>query len=258
MRTEVGVADRLSAMTESSSSPRRIPTRRPSGRGGQGRGGSGRGTSTPLVELAAIETPPELILFNAYLSAEKDVERERQRIRQAEVAKDKAAAQLKDAQSGGSREDIAAAEAEYRQRVEEWKRIRDGEEIAAADEVAAEVDAAEDAAEADAEVADGESPVDTPDDASEGTTEEDAAVDADGPQDGANPDAGAAEGEPTAGGEVNTGEAEAPATEAPAPEVTDASADEAPVVDEEPDAQAPADAADVSPGHEPAQDESAG
>ena len=229
MRTQVGVADRLSAMTESSSSPRRNPTRRPPGRGGQGRGGSGRGASSPLVELAAIQTPPELILFNAYLSAEKDVERERQRIRQAEVAKDKAAAQLKEAQSSGSREDIAAAEAEYRQRVEEWKRIRDGEEIAATDEAAVEVDAAD-------------------------------------AEDAATPDAAAAEGEPTAGDEANTGEAEAPATEvadasadeAPATEVTDASADEAPVVDEEPDAQAPADAADESPEDEPAQDESAG
>lgn len=79
------------------------------------------------MELATIETPPELILFNAYLSAEKDLERERQRLRQSEVAKDRAAAQLKEAQAGGTREEVAAAEAEYRQRVEEWQRVRDGE-----------------------------------------------------------------------------------------------------------------------------------
>ncbi len=109
-------------MTESSSSPRRSPSRRP-----PGRNGSGRGSSSPLVELASIETPPELILFNAYLSAEKDVERERQRVRQAEVAKEKAASRLKEAQAGGSREAVAEAEAEYRQRVEDWKRARDGE-----------------------------------------------------------------------------------------------------------------------------------
>ena len=137
MRTGAVGTGRLSPMTESSSSPRRNPTRRPPGRGGPGQAGSGRGSS-PLVELAAIETPPELILFNAYLSAEKDLERERQRVRQAEVAKDKAATRLKETQAGGSREEVAAAEAEYRQRVEEWKRVRDGEEIAAAEEAATE------------------------------------------------------------------------------------------------------------------------
>lgn len=84
-----------------------------------------------MVELATITTPPELILFNAYLTAEKEVERERQRVRQAEITKDKAAVRLKELSSGGgSREDIAAAEQEYRDTVEELRRVKAGEPAA--------------------------------------------------------------------------------------------------------------------------------
>ncbi len=81
-----------------------------------------------MVELASIETPPELILFNAYLVAEKEVERERQRVRQAESAKDKAAAHLKDLTAAGApREEIAAAEQAYREQVESLRRVKAGE-----------------------------------------------------------------------------------------------------------------------------------
>jgi hypothetical protein len=109
-----------------------------------------------VVELATITTPPELILFNAYLTAEKEVERERQRVRQAEITKDKAAVRLKELSSGGgSREDIAAAEQEYRDTVEELRRVKAGEPAAGSgDESTSDVGDAEAAgtdADADAE-----------------------------------------------------------------------------------------------------------
>ncbi len=114
-------------MTESSSSPRRTPSRPNSQRPRGPKGPS----QAPVVELATITTPPELILFNAYLTAEKEVERERQRVRQAEITKDKAAVRLKELSSGGgSREDIAAAEQEYRDTVEELRRVKAGEPAA--------------------------------------------------------------------------------------------------------------------------------
>lgn len=114
-------------MTESSSSPRRTPARPNSQRPRGPKGPS----QAPVVELATITTPPELILFNAYLTAEKEVERERQRVRQAEITKDKAAVRLKELSSGGgSREDIAAAEQEYRDTVEELRRVKAGEPAA--------------------------------------------------------------------------------------------------------------------------------
>jgi hypothetical protein len=131
-------------MTESSSSPRRNPSRpntqRPRGPKGP--------SQAPVVELATITTPPELILFNAYLNAEKELERERQRIRQAEITKDKAAARLKELSTGGgSREDIAAAEQEYRDTVEALRRVKAGELAEGASEDAASEDtASEDAA----------------------------------------------------------------------------------------------------------------
>lgn len=81
-----------------------------------------------MVELASIETPPELILFNAYLTAEKELERERQRVRQAEIAKDKAAARLKELTAAGApRDEVAAAEQEYRDQVEALRRVKAGE-----------------------------------------------------------------------------------------------------------------------------------
>jgi len=128
-------------MTESSSSPRRNPSRpntqRPRGPKGP--------SQAPVVELATITTPPELILFNAYLNAEKELERERQRIRQAEITKDKAAARLKELSTGGgSREDIAAAEQEYRDTVEALRRVKAGEPAEGAREDAASEDAAAD------------------------------------------------------------------------------------------------------------------
>lgn len=137
-------------MTESSSSPRRNParpnTQRPRGPKGP--------SQAPVVELATITTPPELILFNAYLNAEKELERERQRIRQAEITKDKAAARLKELSAGGgSREDIAAAEQEYRDTVEALRRVKAGESADGASEGAA----SEDAASGDA-AADGDTP----------------------------------------------------------------------------------------------------
>jgi hypothetical protein len=96
-----------------------------------------RPSSSPgkLVELSSIETPPELVLFNAYLAAEKDRERERQRIRQAEIVKDKAAARLKELGGGrASREEVAAAEAEYREAVAALRRVEAGEPADAGDE----------------------------------------------------------------------------------------------------------------------------
>ncbi len=139
-------------MTESSSSPRRTPARPNSQRPRGPKGPS----QAPVVELATITTPPELILFNAYLTAEKEVERERQRVRQAEITKDKAAVRLKELSSGGgSREDIAAAEQEYRDTVEELRRVKAGEPAAGSgDESTSDVGDAEAAgtdADADAE-----------------------------------------------------------------------------------------------------------
>ena len=121
-------------MSESTSSPKRTPGRRPP----RQRPAPGR-ASGPVVELASIETPPELILFNAYLAAEKDLERERQRVRQAEAAKDKAAARLKDLTSSGApRDEVAAAEQEYREQVESLRRVRAGEADAPVDGVDAD------------------------------------------------------------------------------------------------------------------------
>lgn len=90
--------------------------------------------SAPLVDLASIPSPAELVVFNTFLDSEKDAERERQRIRQAEAAKDKAAAQLKQARDGGTKDEVAEADAAYREAVEALRRIQAGEPAAEAAE----------------------------------------------------------------------------------------------------------------------------
>lgn len=168
------------AMTESASTPRRAGRRSgpPRQRGGQGR------SPAPLVELASITTPPELILFNAYLDAERELERERQRLRSAEVAREKAAAHLREVKaSSASRDEVEAAEKAWREAHEEWQRVKSGEpEVAeeAADEIveAADEAAADTEGDATAEAADEPAAVaDEPAEAAEEPAEPVAAAD---------------------------------------------------------------------------------
>lgn len=147
-------------MTESDTPTQRAkgrPGRRPGG--GRPRGDRGR-SQAPLVELGTITTPPELILFNAYLAAEKDLERHRQRVRAAEIAREKAAAKLRELKgSSAGRDEVDAAEKEWREALENLKRVEAGEEPepAATDDTGAAAPEAADGTDTDA--ADGEAEV---------------------------------------------------------------------------------------------------
>ena len=105
--------------------------KRQRGRGGPRPGGGAAGATTPLVDLAAITSPPELVLFNEFVESEKRAERERQRTRQLESAKDKAAAKVKELRSGSDKEALAEAEQAYREALEALKRHEAGEDAPA-------------------------------------------------------------------------------------------------------------------------------
>lgn len=87
-----------------------------------------RSGNAPLVDLATLTTPPEIVVLNQFLSSEKDAERERQRIKQAESAKNKAANRLKELrESNASKEEIAEADAAYRESLDHLAKVKAGE-----------------------------------------------------------------------------------------------------------------------------------
>ena len=83
---------------------------------------------TPGPDLDA-ETERALTLFNEYVVADRERARRERRVKKAERAKDDAAAAIKKLEEkGGSAEEKAAAETTYREALDMWKRLRDGEE----------------------------------------------------------------------------------------------------------------------------------
>jgi len=90
------------------------------------------------------ETNAALTLFNEYVAADRERTRREKHVKKAERAKDEAAARVKKLAQSGSAEEKAEAEAAYREASEAWRRIRDGEESAAAEAPAAEETPAED------------------------------------------------------------------------------------------------------------------
>lgn len=107
------------------------PTTSSGRRGGDKRRRSSqpRTGNAPLVDLATLTTPPEVVVLNQFLASEKDAERERQRIRQAESAKDKAAARLKELREGNAgKDEVAEADQAYRDALEALARVKAGDD----------------------------------------------------------------------------------------------------------------------------------
>jgi hypothetical protein len=76
------------------------------------------------------ETTAALTLFNEYVAADRERARRERRIKKAERAKDEAATAIKKIdERGGNAEDKAKAETTYREALEMWKRLRDGEDV---------------------------------------------------------------------------------------------------------------------------------
>jgi hypothetical protein len=97
--------------------------------------------NAPLVDLATLTTPPEVVVLNQFLASEKDAERERQRIRQAESAKDKAAARLKELrESNAGKDEVAEADQAYRDALDALARVKAGEPAAPAAHAVPEAD----------------------------------------------------------------------------------------------------------------------
>ena len=81
-------------------------------------------TAPPLDD----ETTSALTLFNKYVEADRERTQREKRVKQAERAKDEAAATVKKLADRGSAGERAEAEQAYRAAADRWKKLRDGEE----------------------------------------------------------------------------------------------------------------------------------
>lgn len=103
--------------------------------------GHNGGMPEPSAPQLDDETTAALTLFNEYVVADRERARRERRIKKAERAKDDAAAEIKKIdERGGSAEDKAKAETTYREALEMWKRLRDGEDVDADDKTDDKVD----------------------------------------------------------------------------------------------------------------------
>ncbi len=109
------------------------------------------------------ETTAALTLFNEYVVADRERARRERRIKKAERAKDEAAAEIKKIdERGGNTDDKAKAETTYREALEMWKRLRDGEDVDATAKAAESASDDTPVAAAAAEEADGDAPAEEP------------------------------------------------------------------------------------------------
>ena len=92
------------------------------------------------------DTQKALLLFNRRAEAAEAAKATERRLAKATKAKDEAAEALKRAQDGGGgAQAVSEAEATWREAVDTWQRLRDGEEVPEQKATPAEEDPAEEA-----------------------------------------------------------------------------------------------------------------